>query len=53
MASELSVSKRPVKPNLRKSIIIAGFISLFVGIFLAFLMENRERMRSGKKLKGN
>jgi len=52
MASEPSVSKRPVKPNLRKSIIIAGFISLFVGIFLAFLMENRERIRSGKKLEG-
>jgi hypothetical protein len=51
--SEPSISKRPVKPKLMRSIIFAGLISLFVGIFLAFFMENKEKIRSGKKLEGN
>jgi len=48
MMSEPDIPTRPVKPKLVKSIVLAGLISLFVGIFLAFLLENKEKIRSEK-----
>jgi len=39
------ILKNPVKPSIKKNIILAGIASLFAGIFLAFLMEYVERIR--------
>lgn len=39
------ILKNPVKPNIKKNIILAGIVSLFSGVFLAFFMEYVERMR--------
>jgi len=33
------IPKMSVSPNIKKNIILAGVISLFAGIFLAFFME--------------
>jgi len=40
------ILKNPVKPSIKKNIALAGTISLFIGIFLAFFMEYIEKMRS-------
>lgn len=45
LAGNPYISKTPVKPSIKKNIALAGIISLFAGIFLAFLMEYIERMR--------
>jgi capsular polysaccharide biosynthesis protein len=36
------ISKIPVSPDIKKNIILAGIISLFAGVFLAFLLEYRD-----------
>lgn len=36
------ISKKPVSPNIKKNIILAGIISIFSGVFLAFLLEYRD-----------
>lgn len=33
------ILKNPVKPNIKKNIILAGIVSLFSGVFLAFLLK--------------
>ena len=45
MLEKPHILKNPVKPSIKKNIALAGITSLFAGIFLAFLMENVERMR--------
>lgn len=40
------ISNKPVKPKIKQNIALAGTISLFAGIFLAFFMEYIEKMRS-------
>ena len=39
------ILKNPVKPSIKKNIVIAGITSLFAGIFLAFFMEFIKNMR--------
>lgn len=36
------ILKTPVSPNIKKNIILAGLISLFLGVFLAFLLEYKD-----------
>ena len=36
------ISKKPVSPNIKKNIILAGIISIFLGVFLAFLLEYKD-----------
>ncbi len=45
----LYIPKNPVKPSIKKNIVIAGITSLFVGIFLAFLMEYIDRIKLQSK----
>ncbi len=45
LAGNPYISKNPVKPSIKKNIVIAGITSLFAGIFLAFLMEYIKRMK--------
>ena len=40
------IPKMSVNPNIKKNIILAGVISLFAGIFLAFFMEYIERIKN-------
>ena len=40
------ILKNPAKPSIKKNIALAGIISLFAGIFLAFFMEYVERIRN-------
>jgi hypothetical protein len=44
------ISKEPVKPRVKLNIALAGVISLFAGIFLAFFMEFIQKAR-GQQLK--
>jgi hypothetical protein len=44
------ISKEPVKPRVKMNIALAGVISLFAGIFLAFFMEFIQKAR-GQQLK--
>ncbi|MBA3061227.1 MAG: hypothetical protein FP832_06240 [Nitrospirae bacterium] len=39
------ILKNPVKPKIKMNIALAGIISLFSGIFLAFFAEYVERIR--------
>lgn len=48
MISSLYIPQKPIKPRIKKNIALAGIISLFAGMFLAFLMEYVERMRIRK-----
>ena len=36
--------KRPIKPKLKMNVLLAGVVSLFMGIFLIFLMEFMQKM---------
>lgn len=45
MVEKPYILKNPVKPNIKKNIIIAGIVSLFSGVFLAFFMEYVERIK--------
>ncbi len=45
LAGNPYISKTPVKPNIKKNIILAGIVSLFAGILLAFLMEYIEKVK--------
>lgn len=40
------ISKKPVKPSIKKNIALAGIASLFAGIFLAFFAEYIEKIRN-------
>jgi len=40
------ILKNPVKPSIKKNIALAGITSLFAGIFLAFLWEYIEKIKS-------
>lgn len=40
---EAYISKYPVKPNIKFNLIIAGFISIFVGLLLIFLIDYVEK----------
>jgi len=40
------VSSKPVKPKKRQNIAIAGFSSLFLGIFSAFFIEFLKKQRN-------
>lgn len=42
LAGNPYISKKPVSPNIKKNIILAGIISLFSGVFLAFLLEYKD-----------
>ncbi len=42
-AGELYISKKPVKPKKRLNVALAGMAGLFIGIFIAFLMEGIEK----------
>lgn len=42
LVGKLYISKTPVSPNIKKNIILAGLISLFLGVFLAFLLEYKD-----------
>ncbi|MDP3048542.1 MAG: hypothetical protein Q8N12_03810 [Thermodesulfovibrionales bacterium] len=33
------ILKNPVKPNIKMNVILAGIVSLFVGVFIAFLLN--------------
>lgn len=37
----------PIKPNKKLNIAISGVVSLFIGIFLAFLIEYRDKIKQG------
>lgn len=39
MISSFNIPRHPIKPNIKKNIALAGIVSLFAGIFLAFLLE--------------
>jgi len=43
MGAQPYISSKPVKPKVKLNIVLAGMISLFAGICLAFLMEYLER----------
>ncbi|MDP3014079.1 MAG: Wzz/FepE/Etk N-terminal domain-containing protein, partial [Candidatus Subteraquimicrobiales bacterium] len=45
MIEKPSILKNPVKPKIKMNIALAGMVSLFVGVFLVFLMEYVEKMR--------
>lgn len=49
IVGNLYIPKNPVKPSIKKNIVIAGITSLFVGIFLAFLMEYIDRIKLQSK----
>lgn len=40
------ISSNPIRPNIKKNIIVVSSISLFLGIFLAFFMEYLERIKN-------
>ncbi|MFZ3122395.1 MAG: Wzz/FepE/Etk N-terminal domain-containing protein [Thermodesulfovibrionales bacterium] len=42
MLEKPSILRNPVKPKIKKNIVIAGIASLFAGIFLAFLLEYKD-----------
>ncbi|KJU85916.1 membrane protein containing Lipopolysaccharide biosynthesis domain protein [Candidatus Magnetobacterium bavaricum] len=42
---EINTSRNPVSPNKKKKILLAGFVGLFVGTVLAFLMESIEKYK--------
>jgi len=46
MLEEPLISENPVKPKIMLNIAIAGISSLFIGIFLAFFIENITKMKS-------
>ncbi len=46
IVDQLHVLKHPVKPNIKMNIALAGVISLFVGVFLAFFMEYIEKIKT-------
>lgn len=44
-----SIDERPTNTQLKLRIIIAGFLSLFTGIFVVFFLEYLDRMKVPKK----
>ncbi|MCD6490101.1 MAG: hypothetical protein J7K20_05180 [Thermodesulfobacterium sp.] len=46
MVDKPRISENPVKPKLMLNIAIAGILSLFVGIFLAFFIEGITKMKN-------
>jgi len=44
-----SIDKRPTNTQLKLRIIIAGFLSLFTGIFVVFFLEYLDRMKAPEK----
>lgn len=49
MISLLNIPKNPVKPSIKKNIAVAGFVSLFAGIFWAFFIEYVEKVKLQSK----
>jgi uncharacterized protein involved in exopolysaccharide biosynthesis len=43
------VSSKPVKPNIRINVALAGVVSLFIGISLAFFLEYVEKFKAGNR----
>jgi len=39
---------RPIKPNIRLNIVIAGILSLFLSVFLAFFINYLQELKAGK-----
>ncbi len=46
MVAQPYISSKPVKPKVKQNIVIAGLVSLFAGIFLAFFMEFLEKNKA-------
>lgn len=46
MVAQPYISSKPIKPKVKKNIVIAGLVSLFAGIFLAFFMEFLEKNKA-------
>jgi hypothetical protein len=45
IAVQLYVSDKPVKPRIKMNVALAVVVSLFLGIFLSFALENVEKIR--------
>jgi hypothetical protein len=44
-----SISQTPIRPKTKLNILIAGFVSIFAGIFLAFFLEFIQKLKNQQK----
>jgi len=49
IATQLYISKEPVKPKIKLNVVIAGVVSIFFGIFLSFPLEYADKIKKGNR----